>query len=74
LKEKGVELIECDFTNCDNLKKTLQGVEVFFAITDFYKPEQRGKEQEVGRMMVDSAKQAGVKHFIWSWLPNVKKN
>jgi len=73
LKEKGVELIKGDITKCDTLKSALQGVEVFYAYTDYYDHNQRGRENEIGTMMVDAAKQAGVKHFIWSWLPNTKK-
>jgi uncharacterized protein YbjT (DUF2867 family) len=73
LKNKGVELMKCDFTNCGELCNALKGAHTFFALTNFWDPQQMGKEEQIGRQMVDCAKKSGVKHFIWSWLPDVER-
>jgi uncharacterized protein YbjT (DUF2867 family) len=72
-RDQGVEMIACDYTKCDELKNALKGVEIFFAMTDFYDPSTMGKECQIGTSLVDCAKEMGVKHFIWSSLPNVEK-
>jgi uncharacterized protein YbjT (DUF2867 family) len=73
LRDQGVEMIACDYTKCDELKNALKGVDVFFGMTNFWDPETMGKEEEIGTSFVDCAKEMGVKHFIWSCLPNVEK-
>lgn len=72
LESKGVEVLCCDFTKPDELKKALNGVEIGFFMTNFWDPEDRNREWEIGKLMVDCAKGAGIKHFIWSHSPNVE--
>jgi len=73
LKSKGVEVIEGDYSKVDDLRKALKGVYGFFAMTNFWDPASMGKEVELGKLQVDTAKEAGVQHFIWSTLANVRE-
>src|SRR6267143_1721745 len=44
-----------------------------FLVTNFGDPAQRGREEEIGANAVNAARSAGVKHLIWSTLPDVEK-
>jgi uncharacterized protein YbjT (DUF2867 family) len=65
------EVVEADLNRADTLADALRGVHGVFAVTNFWEP---GGTDELaqGRALVDAAKAAGVKHFIWSTLPNVE--
>jgi len=73
LRDKGIEMMPCDMTKPEELKKAMMGVHTMYGMTNFWDPQEMNKEETIGRMMVDCAKQMGIKHFIWSWLPNVEK-
>jgi len=73
LAKKGVEIVQGDYTDEKAMKEGLKGAYGFFAMTNFWDPATMGKEAEIGKKMVDFAKEAGVKHFIWSTLVNVHK-
>jgi len=70
---KGVELVEGDATNPEVVKKAFHGAYGVFAITAFWDKSQMGKEQQIGKMTADIAKECKVQHYIWSSLPNVEK-
>jgi len=44
-----------------------------FLMTDAGESNQQNQELTLGKKMVDAARDAGVKHVIWSTLPNVAK-
>jgi len=44
----------------------------FFLVTNSWDPSQHGKELCIGKAIVDQAAKVGVKHFIFSSLPNVE--
>lgn len=71
LQQQGVEMIACDYTKPDELKQAMKGAEVYFAVTNSWDPAQMPREFEIGKIQVDCAKEAGIKHFIFSSLPNV---
>jgi len=70
---KGVEIIAVDWQNKGELASALENCYAFFALTDYWDSSTKENETEIGKGMVDAAKSAGVKHFIWSTLPNVEK-
>jgi len=73
LKDKGVEVVECDITekSCGHhIFKDSYGA---FLVTDHYDKSMKGKEMEVGMRLVEAARKAGVQHLIWSSLPNVQR-
>jgi len=64
--------MKCDCTSNEDLRRAMKGVNTVFLVTDYWNPSQRGRELEIGKMIVDIAKEAGVKHFIYSGLPNAE--
>jgi len=72
LKDSNVELIKCDLNSTEEVRRAMNGVHTVFGMTDYWDPSQRGKEVEIGKRLVDCAKESGVKHFIFSGLPNVE--
>jgi uncharacterized protein YbjT (DUF2867 family) len=73
LKKKGVEVVKGDMKNESELRNAMKGIHAIFALTAFWDPDTMFKEQELGKKIVDISKESGVKHFIWSSLPNVAK-
>jgi len=73
LKDKGVEIFKADGNNADELRKAFEGSYAVFAITFFWDPSQKSQEFQAGKLAADIAKEKGVKHFIFSSLPNVEK-
>ncbi|KAJ6511251.1 hypothetical protein DFH09DRAFT_270595 [Mycena vulgaris] len=76
---KGVEVVKADLFNLESVKAAVRGSEAVFGNTNFWDPEvfpadPKGKgEITQGKNLVDAAKDAGVKFFIWSSLPNTTK-
>lgn len=66
-----VELAKADQDDVESLRSAFEGCEGVFAVTNFW--EHWGKEKQQGINTVDAAFDAGVKHFIFSGLENVRK-
>jgi len=73
LKAKGIEVVKADSNNFEELKTALEGVYGFFLLTNFWDPSVGHKEFEVGKISVDAAKAAGVKHVVASTLADCEK-
>jgi len=75
LAKKGVELVQTDITTASvaDLAKILQGSYAAFLMTAFWDPASMGKEEELGRKLVDASKAAGVKQVLWSALDDCDK-
>ncbi|KNE62263.1 hypothetical protein AMAG_07499 [Allomyces macrogynus ATCC 38327] len=76
LAGKGVDVIKCDIDLREDLEAAFDGADAVFAMTNFWDviTLARGDinfEYRQGKLMADVAKAKGVKHFIWSSLPNV---
>lgn len=65
LRAMGVELIEGDLEDPDTFRKGLEGVHGVFAVLTYV---EGGAAAEVrqGRNLADAAKEAGVRHFVYS--------
>ncbi|KAJ7138890.1 NAD(P)-binding protein [Mycena filopes] len=74
---KGVEVVVADLADKASIVKALKGSEAVFGTTNFWDPavfpaDPQGKgEITQGKNLVDAAKEAGVKFFIYSSLPNI---
>ncbi|MBE5681847.1 NmrA/HSCARG family protein [Pantoea agglomerans] len=68
LAAKGVEVVEANFDDVASLEKTFAGVYGAFCVTNFAELMSAEKEVEQAANMAEAAKQAGVKHVIWSTL------
>ncbi len=64
------EVVKADLNNPKLMDEALQGVYGVFAVTNFWEGADEIKQ---GTTVVNSAIKAGVKHFVWSTLPNVKE-
>jgi len=74
LQNRGVELIVGDMSKPDSIPDSLlKDAYGVFLLTDFWDPSMKGRELELGKKLVDIIAKAGVKHIIFSSLPNVEK-
>lgn len=69
---KAHEVAFGDLTKPETLIKAFDNAYGVFAVTNFWEP---GGADEItqGTNAINGAKKAGVKHFVWSTLPNVEK-
>jgi uncharacterized protein YbjT (DUF2867 family) len=66
----GDEVVGADLNRPDTLQPALTGTYGIFLVTNFW--EQGTDEFAQGTAAVRAAKAAGVKHFVWSTLPDVE--
>ncbi|MDP9268635.1 MAG: NmrA/HSCARG family protein [Acidobacteriota bacterium] len=71
-KHRGLadEVVEADLNRPETLKAAFAGAHGVFLVTSFW--EQGAGELEQATAAVRAAKAAGVKHFVWSTLPDVE--
>lgn len=70
LADLGCDIVAADLNNPATLGDALQGSYGLFAVTNFWDRATRMGEAEQGKNLVHVAKAAGIKHFIWSTLPD----
>src|SRR5436190_15379874 len=70
-KHRGLadEVVEADLDRPETLKAAFEGAHGVFLVTNFW--EQGTDELKQESAVVRAAKAAGVKHFVWSTLPDV---
>jgi uncharacterized protein YbjT (DUF2867 family) len=73
LTARGVEVVKADLLEPSSLKAFFDGADGAFLVTHFADPSQGEREEEVGTSAVKVARSSGVKHLIWSTLPDVEK-
>lgn len=66
LAAKGAEVVKADLSEPATLAAVMEGAYGVFGVTDFWQAFLA--EEQQGKDMVDAAKHAGVKHFIWTTL------
>ena len=66
------EVVEADLNRPESLPAALDGAHGVFAMTNFWEPGGVGEVAQ-GEAVVRAAKRAGVRHFVWSTLPNVEQ-
>jgi uncharacterized protein YbjT (DUF2867 family) len=64
------EVVEADLSKPETLKAAFADAHGVFLVTNFNEPGT--DEHKQARAAIRAAKDAGVKHFIWSTLPNVE--
>jgi len=69
-RELAEEVVEGDLNRPETLKTAFEGVHGVFLVTNFR--EAGPDEAKQATAAVRAAKNAGVKHFVWSTLPNVE--
>ncbi|KAJ7639285.1 NAD(P)-binding protein [Roridomyces roridus] len=70
---QGVQLVGVSLTadNVAGVAKAFQGADIVFLVTNFNEHMDKQREISEGKMMVDVAKEAGVKLLIWSGLESL---
>jgi uncharacterized protein YbjT (DUF2867 family) len=66
------EVVEADLEQPETLADALRGAYGVFLVTNFWEGGGGANELAQGRAVVGAAKAAGIKHFVWSTLPNVE--
>src|SRR6267142_4369482 len=69
-RELAEEVVAADLDRPETLKAAFKGAHGVFLVTNFW--EAGTDELKQATAAVRAAKEAGVKHFIWSTLPNVE--
>ena len=68
-RELGDEVVQADLTRPETLMAAFKGAYGVFVVTNFW---EEADEVEQATAAVHAAKNAGVKHFVWSTLPDVE--
>jgi uncharacterized protein YbjT (DUF2867 family) len=69
-RELAEDVVEADLSKPETLKAAFTGAHGVFLVTNFQ--EAGTNELKQATAAISAAKEAGVKHFIWSTLPNVE--
>jgi uncharacterized protein YbjT (DUF2867 family) len=73
LAARGIEVVKADLLNSPSIRSALEGAHGAFVVTNYWDPAQMLRETEIGTAAVQAARVAGVKHLIWSTLPDCEK-
>ncbi len=73
LKNMGAEVVRADVDDEKSLEKAFRGAHGAFCVTFFWEHFSPEKEFSHASAMARAAKQAGVKHVIWSTLEDTRK-
>lgn len=73
LAARGVEIVKADMLDPSSLGAFYEGAHGAFVVTNFWDPAQGEREEEIGAAAVKAARAAGVKHLVWSTLPDAEK-
>jgi uncharacterized protein YbjT (DUF2867 family) len=73
LTVRGVEVVKGDLLDPSSLEALYKDAHGAFVVTNFWDPGQGEREEEIGAGAVNAARSAGVKHLIWSTLPDAEK-
>lgn len=73
LAKQGAEVVATDIDDASSLRKAFDGAYGAFCVTFFWAHFSPEKELAEAKSMAEAAKQAGVKHVIWSTLEDTRK-
>lgn len=73
IKGKGVEFVEGDLFRPETFEKNLEGAYGLFSVQNFWEHGFQGEITQ-GKLLVDLAKKAGIKHFVYSSVASANKN
>jgi len=73
LARLGAEVVAADLDDVGSLKRAFAGAYGAFCVTNFWEHFSPEKELTQAKAMAQAAKQAGLKHVIWSTLEDTRK-
>src|SRR5438874_8972444 len=74
LADAGAEVVAADLDDVKSLKKAFKDAHGAFCMTNFWEHLKPEKELSQARNMAQAAKDAGVRHVIWSTLEDTRKS
>jgi uncharacterized protein YbjT (DUF2867 family) len=74
LADAGAEVVAADLDDVKSLKQAFEGAHGAFCVTNFWEHFTPEKELSQARNMAQAAKDAGVKHVIWSTLEDTRQS
>src|SRR6202171_6440449 len=74
LADAGAEVVVADLDDVKSLRKAFEGAHGAFCVTNFWEHFKPEKEISQARNMAQAAKDAGVKHVIWSTLEDTRQS
>lgn len=73
LKKLGAEVMAADIGNPADLKRAFEGAHGAYLVTNFWEHFSTDTELAQARAMAQAAKDAGLKHVVWSTLEDTRK-
>lgn len=73
LKNKGAEITRADMDDVASLAEAFDGAHGVFAITNFWEHQSAEIEKQQAQNIASAAKQADVKHIVWSTLEDTRQ-
>jgi uncharacterized protein YbjT (DUF2867 family) len=73
LGKRGVEVMKADLLDAASLRLPFEGAYGAFVVTNFWDPAQMQRETQIGATAVRAARSFGVKHLVWSTLPDCER-
>jgi uncharacterized protein YbjT (DUF2867 family) len=70
LTKRGVEVVKGNLLDAASLRLPFEGAYGAFVVTNYWDSAQMHHETEIGAAAVRAAHSAGVKHLVWSTLPD----
>ena len=70
---RGVEVVKANLLDAKSLRRPFEGAHGAFVVTNFWDPAQMERETEIGAAAVKAARSSGVKHLVWSTLPDCER-
>ncbi len=74
LADAGAEVVTADLDDVKSLRKAFEGAHGAYCVTNFWEHFKPEKEISQARNMAQAAKDAGVKHVIWSTLEDTRES
>lgn len=74
LAARGAEVVAADLDDEDSVRAALDGAYGAFFVTAFWEYNDTAREQAQARNMANAAKAAGVRHAVWSTLPDTREH
>jgi uncharacterized protein YbjT (DUF2867 family) len=72
LQGAGAEVVAADLDDADSLRHAFEGAHGAYCVTSYWEHFSADKEIAQAQNMAKAAKQAGIKHLIWSTLEDVR--
>jgi uncharacterized protein YbjT (DUF2867 family) len=73
IADTGAEVVQADIDNVESLKRAFRGVHGAFCVTFYWEHFSADREIAEARLMAEAARDAGVRHVIWSTLEDTRR-